>query len=164
MPATAEASSATLHEPTNTCLERSFNTFEEGSADPWPACGSHCDVFSQVHRGAITKDFNLGLSFPQSKPLSVDTYNQGCLNPWGCVDTGDQACRGRGSGFDAFMDTRFRQLSQPLDPSQLEYHPPRYMMGVKAGGLNSVSGWEKTPQGQWAWQLASRERVPCPQR
>jgi len=160
----ATSPEATLHAPTSVCQERAFNTFEEGSADPWPSCGSHCDVFSQLNRGAITKDFNLGLSFPQSKPLNVDTYNQGCLNPWGCVDSGGYTCRGRAAGFDAFMEGRFQALSQPLDPSQLEYHPPHYQMGIKAGSVNSVSGWEKTPRGQWAWQRASRENVPCPPR
>ena len=150
--------------PASTCQERAFNTFEEGSSDPWPACGADCDVFSRLNRGAITKDFNLGLSFPQSKALNVDTYNQGCLNPWGCVDNGDYSCRGQQSGFGAFMGERFTELMKPLDPSQFEYHPPDYVMGVKAGSVNSVSGWARTPQGQWAWELSSQDRVPCPSK
>ena len=65
---------------TSSCKETSFNTFEEISE----VCGQNYDPTS---RGAITKDFNLGLSKLHRKPLTVDVYNQGCLNPWGCAET-----------------------------------------------------------------------------
>lgn len=151
-----------LHDTSTTCQERTFNTFEEGSADPWPACGANCDIFSQLNRGAITKDFNLGLTFRQRKALTTETYNQGCLNPWGCVDNGDYTCAGRRSTFDGFMERRFQELMTPLDPSQAEYHPPHYMMGIKAGGINAVDGWGRSPQGRWTWQAQATEKVPCP--
>jgi len=115
------------------CLERALNTFEEASSDPPPSCGANCDVFSKVLRGAITKDFNLGMTFPQSKPLNVDTFNQGCLNPWGCVETNNGVCYGQASSFDTLMNERFKDLMKPLDPSLQEVHPPVYVLGCKAG-------------------------------
>lgn len=114
---------STLRNLTTSCQEKSFNTFEEG-------CRQNCSVIAPSSRGAITKDFNLGLSLPQRKPLTVDVYNQGCLNPWG----GSVA-------FDPSMEARFQKLMQPLDPSHHEFHPPSYMMGIKHGGANVVSGW-----------------------
>lgn len=154
---------ATLRDITTTCIERNeqagLNTFEEGSADPLPACGSDCDIYSQVRRGAITKAFNLGLTFPQSKPLNVDTYNQGCLDPWGCVNNEGFTCRGAASGFSPFMDERLRDLNLPLDPTRLEYHPPRYMMGIKDNSVNSVTGWQKDAAGRARW---TQGLVPMP--
>ena len=41
------------------------------------------------------------------------------------------------------MEKRFQELMMPLDPSQLEFHPPSYMMGIKHGGVNAASGWTK---------------------
>ena len=157
-----------LHDPTSTCVERqevALNTFEQGSADPWPHCGIHCDVFSEVNRGAITKAFNLGLKFNQSKPLNVETYNQGCLNPWGCVDNDGFACNGGLSRFDPFMEARMKELNQPYDPTRQEYHPPQYMMGIKGGTINSVTGWARqSAQAPFAWAAAAATKVPCPQK
>ena len=159
----------TRHVPTSTCLERreevGLNTFEQGSADPWPVCGAHCDVFSEVNRGAITKAFNLGLKFQQSKPLNVETYNQGCLNPWGCVDNDGFACKGGQSRFGPFMEARMKELNKPYDPTQQEYHPPQYMMGIKNGTVNSVTGWaRKDAQAPFAWAASATTKVPCPKK
>lgn len=123
------------------CSERSLNTFEELSKDPWPPCGTNCDVFSQVQRGVLTKDFNLGLTFPQSKRFSVDSFNQGCLNPWGCVEAGGFSCLGAPSSFGPFMSSRFNHLMSPLDPSLQEFHPPSYMLGMKKGTPNTAASW-----------------------
>ena len=154
-----------LHDPATTCMERlqeaGLNTFEQGSADPWPPCGSHCDIFSEVNRGAITKGFNIGLKFQQSKPLNVETYNQGCVNPWGCVDSGGFACEGGISRFGPFMENRLKELNKPYDPTSQEYHPPQYMMGIKNGGINSVTGWDRTSQGPFVWAANAETKVPC---
>ena len=156
------SSTPTLHDAAgNLCRERSLNTFEQGSSDPLPPCGVDCDVFSQVTRGAITKGFNIGLKHQQSKPLNVETYNQGCLNPWGCVDNGAFACEGGASRFGPFMDARFAELNKPYDPSALEFNPPRYMMGVKDLTPNSVSGWGKTSTGRLVWAANADVTVPC---
>jgi len=159
-----------LHVASTTCVERlgevGLNTFEQGSRDPWPSCGEHCDVFSELNRGAITKAFNLGLKFPQSKPLNVETYNQGCVNPWGCVDSGGFACEGGLSRFGPFMEARLKELNRPYDPSRQEYHPPQYMMGIKDGGINSVTGWARKggQDGPFAWAAAAETKLPCPKK
>jgi len=157
-----------LHVPSMTCVERlqevGLNTFEQGSADPWPPCGSHCDIFSEVNRGAITKGFNIGLNFQQSKPVNVETYNQGCANPWGCVNNDGFSCEGGISRFGPFMESRLKELNKPYDPTKQEYHPPQYMMGVKNGSVNSVTGWDRTPQGAFVWAANAETKVPCPQK
>jgi|LauGreDrversion2_5_1035112.scaffolds.fasta_scaffold00665_9 hypothetical protein len=161
------ASFPTLHDASTVCAERiaevGLNTFEEGSADPWPGCGSKCDVFSQVNRGAITKGFNVGLTHQQSKALNVDVYNQGCSNPWGCVSNGEFSCRAPESRFGPYMDSHFKELNKAYDPSGTQYHPPQYMMGIKNEGINSVTGWKKATRGDFLWKERSENKVPCPE-
>jgi len=156
-----------VHDAAFVCRENrqtGLNTFEEGPADPLPECGSNCDVYSQLMRGAITKGFNIGLSFPQSKPLNVETYNQGCADPWGCVDNLGFSCKGAVSHFGPSMDAQFKRLNAAYEPSGLEYHPPAYAMGIKNGTVNSVTGWSRGAGGRPAWESHATTRLPCLQR
>ena len=147
-----------LHVPAERCGEISLNTFEQRNPDEFSAdCGDHCDAFATVQRGAITKAFNLGLANGPSKQLNVDTYNGGCLDAWGCVDSDGFRCAGaRDAGFGPFMRAQFDGLNAPYDPSGAEYAPPPALQGLKAGTINSVTGWQRSsPGGAVAWRAAA---------
>jgi hypothetical protein len=152
---------AALHAPAQRCGEISLNTFEQRNPDEFSAdCGDHCDAFAGVQRGAITKAFNVGLvadrRAQQRKELNVDTYNGGCLDVWGCVDSDGFRCAGaRDAGFGPFMRAQFDELDAPYDPSGAEYAPPPALQGLKAGTVNSVTGWRRAPGGDYAWRAAA---------
>lgn len=152
------------HAASERCGETDLNTFEQRNPDEFSSsCGAYCDAFAGVQRGAITKAFNVGLRMPQRKELNVDTYNQGCLNPWGCVNNDGYSCVGPvEQRFGAFMRDQFRALNAPYDPSQAEYAaPPVYSMGWKSGGPNAVTGWLPSERG-FIWEKAAPTQLPCP--
>lgn len=153
---------AHMYDEPATCQETGLNRFETKPTDAWPDCGPNCDIYSQVQRGSITAAFNIGLLPHQAKPLNVDTYNQGCSNPWGCVNDTGYTCAGKEKRFGPFMEQRYEMLNSPFDASGAEYKPPFYMMGPKTGTANAVDGWAKAPNGQLRWQAASSHRSGCP--
>ena len=157
---------AHMYDSPMSCKESTLNRFETRPTDTWPGCGPHCDIYTQVQRGAITAAFNIGLKPHQAKELNVDTYNQGCANPWGCVNDDGYSCSGKEKRFGPFMEKRFDALNSPFDPSNAEYKPPFYMMGSKTGTANAVDGWEKTSGGQLRWQAASpwQNTEACPKK
>lgn len=154
------------HSEATRCGETALNTFEERNPDEFSAdCGEHCDAFASVQRGAITKAFNVGLKPPQRKELNVDTYNQGCVNPWGCVSNDGVSCLGTPQerfATTGFMHEQFRELNANYDPELSEYAPPSYAMGWKTGTANSVTGWQQAPRSNlFVWQEASPARASC---
>lgn len=144
------------------CRETSLNLFEAKPTDTWPSCGPGCDIYSQVQRGTITAAFNIGLEKHQAKELNVDTYNQGCTNPWGCVNDDGYSCAGRPRRFGTAMAQRYDGLNSPYDPSGAEYKPPFYVLGPKIGTVNAVDGWARAPDGRLRWQAASLNQGSCP--
>ena len=143
------------------CGEISLNTFEQRNPDEFSeGCsdGGCIDAYATVHRGSIAKSFNVGLSSEQRKHLNVDQYNQGCTNPWGCVDGSGKRCSSGAaeSAFGPFMHKRFDALSASFDASGSEYRPPSGALGWKAGSVNSNAGWQRLSNGQYLWEAASK--------
>ena len=156
-----------LHAEARRCGEISLNTFEERNPDEFStSCGGdHCDAFSDVKRGSISKAFNVGLKSPLRKEMNVDTYNQGCVNPWGCVNNDGLLCVGSQEERRAswnFMREQYRDLNANYDPSLSELSPPSYSMGWKTGTVNSVTGWQRMPgSDRLVWQATSPTQVDC---
>ena len=140
-----------LHNVTNSCTETSLNTWESTSTSLPPSI----DVLnsSNLRRGMITSVPNLGLQQRQSKKMSYNHYNSGCLNPQGCVNSGGVTCPGSVRQGSPEINSMYKFLNAPLMADNSEYYPPKYMMGWKAGSVNSVSGWEKNPNSEtFVWQ------------
>ena len=141
------------------CQEISFNTTEEvvGIQNPDP------DIWNYLKRGAITKEFNKGLRNPQAKLMTVDTYNGGCVDGWGCVANTGFKC-GENKAQTSAINNMYDFLQSPLltgvYKADLEYKPPPYMQGIKAGTANSVTGWDKTVGGQYVWADLNRQENP----
>jgi len=108
-----------------------------------------------LRRGSITKNFNEGLRNPQAKQLEISTYNSGCDNPWGCVSNTGYKCQG-GHDNSEGINKMYEYLNAPLLEGvyreKSEYDPPAYAQGIKAGTVNSVSGWTLKQSGKWDWQ------------
>ena len=141
------------------CEEISLNTTEEvkGVDPPEP------DVWNSLKRGSIKKEFNAGLRNPQAKLMNVETYNGGCVNEWGCVANAGFRCP-RSEAHTSAIKGMYDWLQSPLlsgvsDPD-LEYNPPEYMQGIKAGTANSITGWGRTADGTYKWAQLSRRDNP----
>jgi hypothetical protein len=117
------------------------------------------DVMSDLKRGVIQRNWNAGLRNPQAKKLTVDNYNSGCRNTWGCVPTiPDQLAPGV-PGFSCLgeeapgvgsmgpeMNKVYVYLNNPFLSDEYEFNPPGYMMGIKSEGPNSVDGWKQVSE------------------
>jgi hypothetical protein len=143
------------------CNEISLNTTEQVEMIEPPAP----DIWNVLRRGAITKDWNTGLRNPQAKLMTVDTYNSGCSNPWGCISSGGYRCPGskpKVSPIQGMYDFLQAPLLTGTYKADLEYHPPAFMEGIKAGGPNSVTGWSKVgKEGQkYLWESMNQIENP----
>lgn len=148
-----------LHESGHRCRDLpELNSYEEVGTSKFP----QGDVMNYLRRGTIQKDWNAGLRNPQAKKLTIDTYNGGCVDMWGCVPTGvDQlapsvpgfSCHNtRLSSMGPEMKEAYAYLNRPLLRDGYEYNPPEYMMGIKNTGPNSVMGRVKHPSGSFAFE------------
>lgn len=61
-----------------------FNTYETLDQRASPAITY---LSGEPSYGMITADTNAGLRMPQSRPLNLDAYNSGCVNPHTCVSS-----------------------------------------------------------------------------
>lgn len=142
----------TQHEVTSRCSPTgALNTWESISTSEPPSI----DVLNSasLRRGQITALPNLGLRQPQGKKMTYDHFNNGCVNPQGCVNTEGFTCGGAPSQSSKQIDSLFAFLNAPYLPDGTEYAPPKYVMGLKAGGVNSVTGWEvDSGSGRYRWQ------------
>ena len=149
-----------LLEMDHACGEVGFNTFETRNAMRYPAG----DVMNQVARGPIYKDWNAGLRNPQAKKLTVDVYNSGCEDVFGCVNGSDHDGYGCGKASRKVaspeMDRAYAYLNAPYMQDGYEYVPPRYMMGIKDSGPNSVDGWNRTASGATVWAEQAQKQHP----
>ena len=133
------------------CSENDFNTTEGIQSLTYP----QPDIMESIKRGEIKKNFNSGLRNPQAKHLEVETYNGGCVNPWGCVSNNGHNCNSekkRNVEVNEMYDYLNQSYLTGTFQSSLEYQPPLQMEGYKAGTINSVSGWKKDDDGSWMWQ------------
>lgn len=152
-----------LREDDSRCSEIGLNTFESRDTVRHP----QVDVMNMVARGAITKAWNLGLRNPQARRLTEDMYNGGCLDLHGCVPDADDdgfSCTGRVGSMGSAMSKAYDYLNQPMLPGNFEYQPPSYMMGIKNDGPNSVTGWQRLPNGSLAWEENARRENPQQQQ
>lgn len=135
------------------CGEIGFNTYETRNKMAYP----EGDVMNQVARGPIYKNWNAGLRNPQAKKLSVDVFNGGCDDSYGCVGVSGFSCdaAGRKKSSPA-LDKAYAYLNAPFMEDGYEFDPPSYMMGIKDSGPNSVDGWKRTASGSVVWQQQAR--------
>lgn len=144
-----------LLDPRLKCGEISTNTFEDLNLARYP----EGDILNEVKRGAIYKGWNLGLRNPQAKKLSIDSYNSGCVDLHGCVETQGFSCPPTGPvSFSTAMSETYDYLNAPFLPDGFEFTPPAYIMGIKDTGPNSVDGWQTAPNGVMAWKVIQEEK------
>jgi hypothetical protein len=150
------------------CQEISLNTTERIEALSYP----EIDIMNVIRRGEISKDFNKGLRNPQSKLMDYHTYNGGCLGIWGAVSsTGfGSNSKPKVSEVAKMYDYLNKPLLDGVAMSALPYNPPSWLEGIKKGGPNSVSGWDKGSTGEYRWEATERAMMrpgyvdasPCP--
>ena len=147
-----------LHEATTECAAAGFNVYQTSDTRGSPPISY---TAGEPRYGMLSADTNAGLRLPQSRPLNLDAYNSGCVNPQGCVSNPADGftCSGPLQKPSMFLESLYQDLNAPFDPAKLEYNPPAYMMGIKNGTANSVTGWAKTATGL-AWMGAGNVQ-PC---
>lgn len=154
--------STCLQETESSCkqVQDRFNQWETRDDLRYP----QGDVMNQVARGMISAEWNLGLRNSQKKAFTVDAYNSGCVDPWGCVgsppggpDVPGFRCPGKTSTLSPEMQATFAFLNAPMCPDGAEYRPPAYVLKPDAFGPNSVAGWVRQPQtNEYRWQLQAQ--------
>jgi hypothetical protein len=109
----------------------------------------------------ITADTNAGLRMPQARPLTLDAYNSGCVNPHACVASAELGfnCSGPVQQQAPMMKMLYNDLNSPFLSTDFEYTPQQYMMGIKFNTVNSVTGWNRDAAGGYVWQEAAT-KVP----
>jgi hypothetical protein len=123
-----------LRAPSTRCAEIDFNLYEQRRRD----LQSPPDLLTtqRLYRDPIMPAETAGLRPPQVGRLSVEMYNGGCENAWGCVPV-DESCAG-----PLRRDTRFEGiLGELLAPMAHVGAPPPYAEGIKHGLPGSVSGY-----------------------
>ena len=149
--ASAEQPPSRLHETTSHCDAAGYRIYNTVDERRFP------DVTyksGEPQYGVLAADVNADLSLPQARPLSIESFNSGCLNPQGCVSNALDgfACPGPVKRLPAAMSALFAELNSPFAPENFEMQPPpSYVVGVKATGINSVLGWQKGPDGKPLW-------------
>lgn len=105
----------------------------------------------EPHHGMITMDTNAKLTLPQSRPLTLDSFNSGCINPELCIDAPDAMCPGAIRKPSAEMVKRYDELYAPMAPGNFDLAAPAYVEGIKRDTVNSSSGWA-TQDGEPRWK------------
>ncbi len=150
---------ARFHESTTTCEKTGVGTFDTRDGRVWPAIA---DLGGEPRYGMLSADANAGLRMPQARKLSLDAYNSGCVNPHGCVNTEGFGCPGPVAAMGEELTQLYDELNKPAAPGRFEYSPPSYMMGIKSGTANSVTGWDVGADGQMAWKTGEQATpMPC---
>lgn len=151
---------ARAHEAVTKCEPMGFNTYETLDQRASPAITY---LSGEPSYGMITADTNAGLRMPQSRPLNLDAYNSGCVNPHTCVSSTELGfgCSGPVQQQAPMMEMLYNDLNSPFLSSEFEYTPKQYVMGIKNNTVNSVSGWNRgKAEGTYVWQ-ESAVKVPC---
>ena len=152
-----------MHATETRCEPMGFNMYETVDVRTMPAISY---TSGEPRYGAITSDVNAGLRLPQARPLSLETFNSGCVNPHGCVSNFEDGfkCPGPLKTTNAQLSTLFDDLYAPYAPDNFEMmSPPAYVVGIKSTGVNSVLGWQSASKGALEWQLDS-SRMTCAQQ
>lgn len=149
---------ARLHESATSCEQTGVGTFDTRDGLIWPAVAY---MSGEPRYGMLSADANAGMRMPQSRKLSLDAYNSGCLNPHGCVNTEGFKCTGPVASMGEELTELFTELNKSAAPAGFEYNPPSYMMGIKMDTVNSVTGWAVGADGQMAWK-SSKQATPMP--
>ena len=146
-----EVKPSLLHDATTVCQATGFNTYQSGNEQGYPQVYY---TSGEPRYGMVVTDFNAGLRLPQSRPLVIDSYNSGCLNPHGCVNNQRDGftCGGPVKVQTKYMRALYDDLNGPYAPNDFDLEPPAYVMGIKNGGINSVTGWAKNASGQLVWE------------
>jgi len=159
--AVAEPQASRLHEATTKCEAAGFNIYDVRDQRAFPPITY---TAGEPEYGVITADPNAGLRLAQSRQLTLEGFNSGCVNPQGCVSNAQDgfACAGPVKEQTPFMRALYNDLNGPVAPGNFEYNPPSYVMGVKLDTVNSVTGWEQGTGGRPRWQAAGNVS-PCTQ-
>lgn len=150
---------AAMYSAETSCEPISFNTYE--TLDKQMPATAYST--GEPSYGMITADVNAGLRLPQARPMNVETYNSGCVNPYGCVSNPQEgvACAGPLKEPSPAILSLYSMLNKPFAPNGFEMKsPPAYVVGVKEKGVNSVSGWQVDAAGTWEWQRDAHTQ-PC---
>ncbi len=156
------AGESRLHDTTTRCEDAGFRVTDTVDQRVLPPVSY---LSGEPTYGMLSVDVNGGLRLPQSRPLTVEAYNTGCVNPHGCVNNEQDGfgCLGPVKKESPFMRALYTELQMPYAPDSFEMQPPPdYVVGTKATGVNSVTGWRVTPEGRYLWEQESTQAVPCP--
>ena len=157
---TSGADYARMYSTETSCEPVSFNKYETTDKRTLPTISY---TSGEPSYGTITADVNAGLRFPQARQLSIETYNSGCVNPYGCVSNPQEgfACHGAPKEPSPAISKLYSVLNKPYAPRSFELErPPDYVVGIKENGVNSVSGWQLDAAGKWEWQRDAHPE-PC---
>jgi hypothetical protein len=149
---------AKAHAVTTTCDAAGFNRYDTTMTGSGPPIQY---TAGEPEYGVITNDVNAGLRLPQSRPLNLEEFNSGCVNPQGCVDQKGYVCPGPVKTLSPFMSALYDELQSPVAPHSFdETVPPAYVTGIKETGVNSVAGWARDGS-QLLWQAQSSNQQTC---
>ena len=107
-----------------------------------------------LRRGAITVDWNGGLTGPQSKPSGFEVFNGGCVNPRACFSSEDVKCARAPSRAPSALQTLFDQLNAPFLEGGDAPAPDYMRRDVGAPAADA-------PAARACWQTLPDNRSPC---
>lgn len=149
-----------LHATVTSCQPISYNVYETLDKRSLPTVSQSS---GEPHYGTITTDVNAGLRLPQARPMNIETFNSGCVNPHGCVSNIAEgfACPGPLKQPSSAISNLYDVLQAPYAPHNFEMKPPPpYVVGIKETSLNSVVGWRANKDGKQEWQTHAATQ-PC---
>ena len=156
--ATASEGHPEAHAVVTQCKQAGFNKYDTMAQGSGPAI---LYTAGEPEYGVLTNDVNAGLRLPQARPLSLEQFNSGCVNPQGCVSQKGYTCPGERKTLSPFMSALYDELQSPVAPDGFDFEtPPAYVTGVKATTVNSVAGWARDGS-QLVWQSQSRNAQAC---
>ena len=144
-----------MHAATTTCNEAGFKMYSTTDGRRLPGITY---LSGEPSYGVVSTDVNSQLRLPQARPMTIESFNSGCVNPHGCVSGDGFTCAGPVKSLAPAVRALYAELNSPFAPGSFELKPPpSYVVGVKASGINSVLGWQQGPDGKPIWH---RDAVP----